>query len=395
MLNDPGHLKMSVNPTILFLSSWYPTNENPSHGIFIREQAKALSIYTPVISIYAYSSVESTTTSIQETTHANLTELLLCYPKTKISIPVIKQFVQYIQYRSAYKKLLAHLIQKKITISAIQVNVAFPASMILPLFKKHYEVKHSVSEHWSGYLPEDGNYKGVLVPYFTEKCIASASKIFYVSEKQKESMQAHDLNGRFELLYNVVNVTLFKPLPIEKNKVITFLHVSSLVEREKNVTGTFEALKILQEKGRAFNLIVIGGNSESIKEAKTKQAADGLKNVEYLGYQTKEMICRYMNQCHALLLYSNFEGMPVVALEALACGLPVFASEVGQLPNIIRSEFGVICKKNNSELFAEQLETIFTGKHSFDEKAMRNFVIQHASAEAVGKQLYTSYSAAK
>mgnify|MGYP001264896575 CR=1 FL=1 len=102
-----------------------------------------------------------------------------------------------------------------------------------------------------------------------------------------------------------------------------------------------------------------------------------------------------MNQCHALLLYSHFEGMPVVALEALACGLPVFASEVGHLPNIIRSEFGTLCEKNNSELFAEQLETIFTGKHSFDEKAMRDFVIQNASAEAVGKQLYNSYSAAK
>lgn len=393
MLNDHSHLKMSVKPSILFLSSWYPTNENPTHGIFIREQALALSQHASVVSIYAYSTNKVRTPDIEISKQGNLTELLLSYPKTNIGFPLFKQLIQFYNYRAAYKKLLHYLISNKITVSAIQLNVAYPAAMILPLFKKHYAVKHTIAEHWSGYLSEDGNYKGLIQKYFTKKCVANASKIFYVSEKQKASMIAHGLNGNYELLYNVVDTSIFKPVSKAQNQLTTFLHVSSLVEREKNLTGTFEALKKLQDKNYTFRLIIIGGDQKAIEETKTLQSKIGLKNIEYLGYQNKTVISYYMNESDGLLLFSNYEGMPVVALEALACGLPVFASRVGHLPNLIQKEFGTISETNNILAYSQQLEDFINGKLSFDKIAMHDFILKHASYQSVGKQLFDTYSA--
>ncbi|MFO0434148.1 MAG: glycosyltransferase family 4 protein, partial [Sphingobacteriaceae bacterium] len=271
------------------------------------------------------------------------------------------------------------------------VNVAFPASIALPLFKDHFKVKHTIVEHWSGYLKEDGNYRGTVMRHFTKKCFNHCSKIYYVSERQKESLIHHGLSGNFELIYNAIDTSIFKPLPSGTKTRTTFLHVSSLVEREKNLSGTFKALKIIQNKGFDLDLVIIGGNADSINDTKILQNKVGVKNIAYLGYKTKNEIAEQMNKSDALLLFSNFEGMPVVALEALACELPVLASDVGQLPHLISPEFGKLVKRNDTGCFSEILEKFSEGKFSFNKPKMREFILQHASYEAVGKQLFAYY----
>jgi glycosyltransferase involved in cell wall biosynthesis len=98
-----------------------------------------------------------------------------------------------------------------------------------------------------------------------------------------------------------------------------------------------------------------------------------------------------MNRCHALLLFSYFEGMPVVALEALACGLPVFASEVGQLPYIIQEGFGKLVKPNHTHEFSEQLALFMQNQLIINSKSMLEFIEQHASYKAVGSQMAKHY----
>ncbi len=390
--NDPMHL----NKPILFLASWYPTQNDPTHGIFIQNHAKALARFTKVVVVYAYSVNEAPKAEINCFRNGNLTELRLEYAKINVSIPLAKQFVQFNNYVNAYKRLLQYLIDEKIEISAIQVNVVFPAAMVLNIFKDHFKAPHTIVEHWSGYLAEDGNYKGNIVRYYTKACFKEAAKVWYVSEKQKLALISHGLKGNFELLYNAVNTDTFKIDPtVKKNEKLTFLHVSSLVEREKNLTGTFKALKILQEKGYDFDVLVIGGNGADIKRTMLLQESVGFSPVKYTGYLDKEHIAGFMNQCHALLLFSHFEGMPVVTLEALACGLPVFASAVGHLPYMITEEFGKLSPVNDVENFAMHLENFILKKYIFDPQKMSTFISEHASFDAVGKQMFEFYSSIK
>jgi len=386
--NDPMHL----NKSVLFLPSWYPTQQDPTHGIFIQNHAKALARFTKVVVVYAYSVKGNTSDEIVTKVSGNLTEIHLAYSKTTITIPFAKHYSQFTNYVNAYKKLLQYLIDHNISVSAIQINVAFPAAIILDLFKDHFKVKHTLVEHWSGYLHEDGNYKGPILKRYTKKCFKGISKVWYVSEKQKQALIEHDLKGDFELLYNAVDTSVFKMDSKDKKKKITFLHVSSLVEREKNLKGTFEALKLLQDKNLEFELVIIGGNAESIAETKIIQNTIGLQQVTYLGYQPKEKISAYMNSSDALLLFSHFEGMPVVVLEALACGLPVFTSQVGQLPHLISDEFGRLSPVNDVKHFASHLESFINGKYTFNSEKMSAFISENASFDAVGKQMWDFYS---
>jgi len=391
MLTDRYDPNMPLNSSILFLASWYPTTENPSHGVFIRNHAKSLSLYMPVVVVYAYGTHQTTSNKIKINTQGNLTELILPYAKVTSSVPVLKQILQYKAYKQAYQMLLDYLIKHSITVSHIQLNVIFPAAIVFDIFRQHFKTKYSIVEHWSGYLPEDGNYKGAILKHYTKKVFQHASKIWIVSEKQKLSMINHSLSGDYELLYNAIDSKIFKISKAKKNTKITFLHVSSLVEREKNLKGTFTALKKLQDKAHEFDLIIVGGNSDTITQSQQLQKQIGLSNVIYKGYQSSETISEFMNQCHALLLFSSFEGMPVVALEALACGLPVLGSKVGQLEQIITNDFGKLAKANSVEDFETHLEKFILGSYSFNSEAMSQFVLNHASFEAVGKQLFSFY----
>lgn len=98
-----------------------------------------------------------------------------------------------------------------------------------------------------------------------------------------------------------------------------------------------------------------------------------------------------MQKSSALVLFSNYEGMPAVVLEALSCGLPVFATKVGQLPFIIKEEFGVLVDKGEEDEAVKALEKFFQNKYIFNSKDMHDFVVKHASYEAVGKQMNEFY----
>ncbi|MBL7912292.1 MAG: glycosyltransferase [Bacteroidia bacterium] len=377
---------------ILFLASWYPTPHNKNHGIFIRNHALALSNYMPVIVVYAYSTSTAQDFRIRKNKDGDFEEWLLEYPKS--TAPFISFFIKYFRFKKAYKLLLQELIKNNVSIKAIQLNVIFPAAIALPIFKDHYKVPHTVVEHWSGYLPEDDNYKSGVVKDATKKAIRSASKIFYVSEKQKQAMLGHGLKGNYELLYNVVDTKLFKENKNAKSQRPLLLHVSSLVEREKNISGTLRVIQKLQQAKYDFDLVVVGGNAETVSHCVNEAKKLQLSTTTFVGEKTPAEVAAYMQQANALILFSNYEGMPVVVLEALASGLPVFASKVGQLPNMIDKDLGRLADVGDETALENNLREFLDGKIKFSPEKMINFISENASQEIVGKKLAEFYNSA-
>lgn len=381
----------SSSGAILFLTSWYPVNANPTHGIFIRNHAVGLSKFQKVIVVYAYSSETGPFYEVEEKrVNENLTEYTVKYSKPFIALKPFSSALQFLKLKKAHHVLIRHLIKQNASIKAIQVNVIFPAAIVLDDYKKQFKVPHAIVEHWSGYLPADGNYKGSTLKRYTEKCISEATKIGHVSQAQKEAMVTHGLKGNYELIYNAVNTEVFTPQQHASAR-IKFLHVSSLVEREKNISGTLKALKALQDKGFDFDTVIAGGEGEELSKAKQLAKQFGLKHIEFTGVLSPDKIALQMQSASALILFSHFEGMPVVVLEAISCGLPVIASKVGQLPYMITNEFGVLVDVNNEAQLLKALEAVCSNSTNFNKAAMREFVLKHASYEAVGKQLSDFY----
>lgn len=380
-------------PTILFLASWYPIPSNPNHGIFIKNHALALSQYNQVILVYAYSSSEKNKDQvIKNIINKNFEEWIISYKKTIFFFPIISALIKIIKFKSSYKKLLNELILSNYSIKGIQLNTIFPAALVLPLFRKKFKVPYTIVEHWSGYLSEDGNYKGFLLKYITKKTISLAEKIFYVSEKQKLAMQENELIGNYKLLYNVVDTNIFFPNTQLKSKKPMLLHVSSLIEREKNIMGILRVLKKLQGTNHEIDFYFIGGTNELVNFYVDFSKKLGLNNIYFLGEKTPIEVADYMKRAHALILFSHFEGMPVVVLESLASGLPVFSSTVGQLPYLIKDSFGKLVTPGDEIKLTNLLTEFLKGHLNFNTDEMVEFINKNASYKVVGKYLNDCYT---
>ncbi len=76
-----------------------------------------------------------------------------------------------------------------------------------------------------------------------------------------------------------------------------------------------------------------------------------------------------LNECQALIIASLWEGFGLPALEAMACGTPVIASEIGALPEVI-GEYGYLVNPFKIESIAFAMNSVINDKKCF-EKALQ------------------------
>jgi glycosyltransferase involved in cell wall biosynthesis len=102
---------------------------------------------------------------------------------------------------------------------------------------------------------------------------------------------------------------------------------------------------------------------------------DDCPTVFLLGARPHEEIPLWMNACDVLCLPSLSEGLPNVALEAMACGLPVVASRVGGVPEVVRDGVnGFLVPPSNPSALADALRRALATK--WDREAIRASVSQ-------------------
>jgi len=100
------------------------------------------------------------------------------------------------------------------------------------------------------------------------------------------------------------------------------------LEVVKGLPILFDAIKQLMQKHRDIKLTVVGdGPDRALLENQTKQL--GLSShVEFVGKQSQSEVAERLSQSDLFILPSFAEGVPVVLMEAMAAGIPVIASRV-------------------------------------------------------------------
>jgi glycosyltransferase involved in cell wall biosynthesis len=101
--------------------------------------------------------------------------------------------------------------------------------------------------------------------------------------------------------------------------------------------------RLSEEKGINVLLNAFAGSGMPLKIAgngplreKVIEYADRYPGIEYLGPLGSQDVCRLLSDCSALIFPSIwYEGMPLVIIEAFACGAPVIASNLGVMENMI------------------------------------------------------------
>lgn len=138
---------------------------------------------------------------------------------------------------------------------------------------------------------------------------------------------------RLALLPNVVDTDQFHPHPERPPGPIRLLAVGRLVE-QKRFDRLLDALAIVRDRGLDFQARVVGeGPLRSRLESQAE--ALGLRPPALVLDQSKAEMAEVYRDHDLLVLSSDHEGTPNVVMEALASGLAVVATPVGDVPALL------------------------------------------------------------
>ena len=149
----------------------------------------------------------------------------------------------------------------------------------------------------------------------------------------------------------------------DSDKVLLF---AGRLVGSKNPILLIDSLHKLYIRDKKFKLLIVG--SGSLKGKVQKRINElGLKdNVRLLGILPQEKLAGLCRLCDLFLLTSACEGMSRSAIEALASGVPVVSTNVGEVWRVVRNGYsGMLVSKHEASKIAQAVIKVLENKDSF------------------------------
>jgi L-malate glycosyltransferase len=378
---------------ILFISSWYPNKNDPTHGIFNKYFAQAAAINNKISVLHVCSSETLSTEFECVACNENGIETwIVYYKKIHSSFPFISLLTKRNKSIKAYNLGYKKLTEKVGVPDLIQLNVVMPAGIGAYHLSKKQNLPYVINEGWTGYCPEDGSYKGLLLKYFTKKIVSHAKALMPVSNFLKQAMLAHNLKGNYFILPNVVDTELFVIQDVVLEEATTkYLHISSLDEKQKNVSGIIRAFEKACRQNSNLKLTIVGDSEEKTTLQALVRELNVEDSVQCKGHVLGKELVNEINAHHALIMFSNYETFCLVVAEALACGKPVIASRAGGLTSEINPTQGIIVDKREEGQLRDAIINFALNKNKYNKEALRAFILKYYTKEKIGRTLTEVY----
>ncbi|MBI5416707.1 N-acetyl-alpha-D-glucosaminyl L-malate synthase BshA [Candidatus Poribacteria bacterium] len=221
----------------------------------------------------------------------------------------------------------------------------------LDILHVHYAIPHSTSAYLAREMTGCKNTKIIttlhgtdirllgLDPSYrdiTRFSIEKSDGITAVSEYLKEvTIQQLNVSSPIKVIYNFVDIDKFKSIENKscKNKPKIITHISNF-RPIKNLPHIIQSFFLIQQKIPA-RLQLVGDGPERHKAECLVKTLKIQNHVDFLG--ERDDIENILGISDLLLLLSESESFGLAAIEAMSAGVPVIATNVGGLPEIIKS----------------------------------------------------------
>ena len=376
---------MNKKLNILHLLSWFPTPSDPYAGNFCLKQIQSVSdeVNSVVLSCYLDDQMEGFR-HVEVVDYGNFKHVYIHVRRTRF------EWWNKFQLFSAYNYGFRYIRKNFFMPDLIHQHVTLPLGRITYMWSRWQELPYVLTEHWTIYQPQN---RAMMTPRTLRaiRTIANrAKRIMPVSEDLQHNMQGYGITSPFRVIPNVVDTQLFVPGNGANDGKKHILHVSTLREDAKNISGMLRMIAQLAQRRRDFVLDIVHDYPRPDLEHFVK--GNHLEDVViFHGRKSEKEIAKYFGQADFFLLFSNFENLPCVIIEAFACGLPVVTTNVGGISEIVNESRGRLLPAGDEQQLLTEVEYMLDHHQDYDHAEIRKYAEENFSKPVVGKQIAEIY----
>lgn len=378
----------------LWLCSWYPHPDSPYEGDFVQRHAKAVSAFIPVTVFYVsqagpYKNRKEDQFITQQI--GGVEEKLILFKFRKTGIKFLDKVRYNIRYYGTYKKAITKYIKEEGLPDIVHVHIPMKAGMIGRWIKRKWNISYIVSEQSAHYI--SGSADDFFKKPFRHRL--NVKKVFKeaIVATNVSAAIAKTLRNEFALpdvrvIHNTVDTDLFyyHVHPVSKFR---FIHVSTLAAHHKNIAGILNAIANLAQQRNDFEVLIIGPALPEIKEKVNSLGLDDF--IRFTGEIPYPEVASQMRQASAFILFSRYENFPCVVVEALCCGLPVIATDIGGVNEAVNDTNGILVQSENEKQLVQAMNTLLNEYHKYDRKAIASSAAVAYNYATIGKVFFDLY----
>lgn len=370
---------------VLWLCSWYPTRVSPTNGDFVERHAIATAPFVnlTVLCVEKDLSLQPGAVDIQRAEEHGFTVYRVYYGSSGRG-GVLEKLFSFRRYKQLQEQVYRRICKEKGQSGIVHVHVAMKAGLLALSLKRKEQLPYIVTEHWTGYYPQgDPNIyeSNWLLKKITKKVLTDASRFLPVSRALGDTVARYFTGIPFTPVPNVVDTAVF----FYQNKAplrFRFLHVSYL-NYQKNPEGILAAAALLKEKGIDFEIQMTGNTGQHLLPLVKEYGLE--QHIVFEDAIPYHDVADRMQHAHAFLLFSRFENLPCVILEALCCGLPVISSRVGGIAEVIDSANGLLVESSAISELANAMQQMIEEYKTYNREQISARAIQQFNYDTIGR----------
>ena len=365
-----------MRPKVLFLTPWYPDPITPHHGVFIRDQAWAVSErydVTVICSKVDYREFKLLSWKIEESTYGKVTEY-------RIGLKRSIMFINQINYLLV-SLWLSYKIAKAFRPDIIHGNIAYPGGIWSYCLARVLGRPFIVSDHTSVFTD---NFRSSFHRAFTIFSMRRAAKVIAVSSWAAQAIELH-IKRRVEVVPNLIHVDDYLPNGVhDRAAQIGFL--GGLSTNRKGLDLLLAAVALI----KSDFVLHVGGTGKYLEYYKElARALQVDQKCNFHGFV--DHVPDFMKRLNFFISSSRTEAFGMVIVEAMASGLPVVTTDSGGPADFMEPALGIMVPKENVEALKDGIEWMIANYNKFDPNLIRAKVTTNFSPEAFLQRLDRQY----
>jgi glycosyltransferase involved in cell wall biosynthesis len=366
---------------VLFLTTSYPRPESPIDGIFVREHARAAAEVADVRVVHL----------LRAPAARGLVRLERIAgeepPAWRVPYRRFGKPLAQLAFALGPLELARRFRRAGWTPDVIHAHSflsALPALLLGRLLRRPV----AYTEHWTIFLPENPGSLSPGMERLARVALTGADVVLPVSADLERALRRLAPRTPMRVVPNAVD-DAFQPAAHADGRPTRLLTVGLLDTPRKGVDVLLESLALMRGRER-LRLDVVGeGELRPGYEALAERLGLG-ETVTFHALEPKPALAERMRRADLFVLASRYENNPCVVLEAMASGLPVVATRVGGIPELVDSTTGRLAEPLDPPSFAAALEDALGAE--FDRPAIAARAQEAFGRPAIARRLAEVYA---